>query len=300
MRVLVSGSSGLIGTALKRHLRSTGHEVVTLVRRPAGDGEHRWDPPAGRLPVAAFDGVDAVVNLCGAGIGDRRWTGAYKRELSDSRLVPTALLAETMASLEHPPRALLSGSAIGWYGPRGDEELTESSPPGSGFLAALCRDWEGATAPAQRAGIRVAHLRTGLVLTAAGGALAKQLPLFRVGLGGRFGSGRQWWSWITADDHVAAVTHLLGADVEGPVNLTAPHPVTNAEFTRVLAGVLRRPGLVPIPRFGPALLLGGELADALLYTGQRVVPGALQQSGFPFSHPEVEAALGAVLSTGTD
>lgn len=266
------------------------------MRRTPGPREHRWDPATGKLSAEAFDGVDAVVNLSGAGIGDRRWTAAYKRELRASRLDATTLLAETIAGLDPRPGVLLSGSAIGWYGDRGDEELTESSAPGSGFLAALCREWEAATAPAQRAGTRVAHLRTGVVLAAEGGALPRQLPLFKLGLGGRFGSGRQWQSWIALHDHVAAVAHLLTADVEGPVNLTAPHPVTNAEFTRILASVLRRPAVLPIPRFGPALLLGGELADALLYTGQRVLPGVLAESSFSFALPRLETALRGALT----
>ena len=189
----------------------------------------------------------------------------------------------------------LSGSAIGAYGARGDEELTEASALGTDFLADLCRQWEAATAPAAEAGVRVAHLRTGIVLSAAGGALKKQLPLFKLGLGGRFGSGRQWQSWISIDDEVAAIAHLLDADVEGPVNLTAPAPVTNREFTRRLADVLHRPAVLPIPSFGPKLLLGGELADALLFTGQRVLPAKLEASGYRFRHASLDAALRAVL-----
>ena len=296
MRVVMSGSSGLIGTALVASLRSQGHTVVRLVRRSAGaPDEISWDPAAGTLDAASLDGVDAVVNLSGAGIGDRRWSDAYKRELLDSRLHTTDLLARTIAATERPPSVFLSGSAIGWYGPRGDEELTESSTAGSGFLADICEKWEEATGPAEAAGVRTAHLRTGIVLSPSGGALKKQLPLFKLGLGGRFGRGTQWQSWISIDDEVAAIEHLLTADVAGPVNLTAPSPVTNREFTKVLASVLKRPAFVPIPSFGPKLVLGGELADALLFTGQRVLPERLQASGYQFRHPTLEVALRALL-----
>ncbi len=248
MRLVVSGSSGLIGTALVSSLRSHGHTVVRLVRRPASaTDEITWDPTAGSLASGSLDGVDAVINLSGAGIGDKRWTSAYKRELLDSRLRTTELLARSIAEAEQRPSAFLSGSAIGWYGPRGDEELTETSAPGSSFLADICRQWETATAAADAAGVRTAHLRTGIVLAAGGGALKKQLPLFKLGAGGRFGSGRQWQSWISLDDEVAAIEHLLAADVAGPVNLTAPHPVTNREFAKVLGKVLQAAGVVAHP-----------------------------------------------------
>ena len=295
MRIVISGSSGLIGTALRSSLVGSGHDVVRLVRRAAGAGEVQWDPRAGTLDPHSLEGVDAVINLSGAGIGDKRWTPAYKQELLDSRLRTTQLLASTIATAEQGPRVLLSGSAIGVYGPRDDEQLDESSTIGSGFLADLCRQWEDATGTADAAGARVAHLRTGIVLSRAGGALKKQLPLFKFGLGGKFGSGKQWQSWISLPDEVAAITHLLTADVHGPVNLTAPSPVTNAEFTRVLAAVLKRPAFLPIPSFGPKLLLGGELAENLLFTGQRVLPAVLQRSGFAFSHPTIELALRSLL-----
>ena len=296
MRVVMSGSSGLIGTALVASLRSQGHTVVRLVRRAAGGADEiSWDPAAGTLDPASLDGADAVVNLSGAGIGDRRWTDAYKRELLDSRLHTTELLARTIAATERRPSVFLSGSAIGWYGPRGDEELSESATAGSGFLADICAKWEDATGPAEAAGVRTAHLRTGIVLSPRSGALKKQLPLFKLGLGGRFGRGTQWQSWISIDDEVAAIEHLLTADVAGPVNLTAPNPVTNREFTKVLASVLKRPAFVPIPSFGPKLVLGGELADALLFTGQRVVPTKLQASGYVFQHATLEVALRALL-----
>jgi uncharacterized protein len=300
LRIVVSGASGLIGTALTTHLRSAGHTVVSLVRsgskhRDSSDSSITWDPAARHLPTSAVDGADAVINLSGAGIGDHRWTETYKRTLLDSRLQTTELLAATIASCDHKPEVFLSGSAIGWYGPRGDDELTEVSTPGSGFLADLCRQWEEATGAAEAAGVRTAHLRTGIVLSRSGGALRKQLPLFKLGLGGKFGSGRQWQSWISIDDEVGAIEHLLTASVKGAVNLTAPNPVTNAEFTRTLGEVLHRPTVVPIPSFGPKLLLGSEPADALLFTGQRVLPAALTAAGYSFKHPTLEVALRDVL-----
>ncbi|MCU1361178.1 MAG: Epimerase, partial [Ilumatobacteraceae bacterium] len=292
MRITIAGSSGLIGTALIQRLVGQGHHVTRLVRGTATNHTNestdvRWDPAGGVLPHEAIEGVDAVVNLAGAGVGDHRWTPDYKRELVDSRIRTTALLASSIAAASAPPTVLLSGSAIGWYGDRHDEVLDESSPRGTGFFPDLCQQWEDATAPASDAGCRVAHLRTGIVLSAAGGALKKQLPLFKLGLGGKFGSGRNWQSWIAIDDEIAAIEHLLTADVAGAVNLTAPEPVTNATFTKVLGAVLHRPTIVPIPSFGPKLLLGAELADAVLFSGQRVMPTRLVDSGFQFAHPQL-------------
>lgn len=295
MRIVISGSSGLIGTALVSHLRDDGHDVVRLVRRPAGAGEATWDPSTGTLDRAVIDGADAVVNLAGAGIGDKRWTADYKAQLLSSRLDTTSLLSSTIAACASRPSVFLSGSAIGFYGARGDEALDETAAPGTDFLADLVVQWEAATAPAEAAGTRVAHLRTGIVLAKQGGALKKQLPLFKFGLGGRFGSGRQYQSWIGLEDEVRAIVFLLTAPVSGPVNLTAPNPVTNAEFTKVLASVLHRPAFLPIPSFGPKLLLGSELVEHLLLTGQRVVPGVLQRAGFEFRHPELAGALEAIL-----
>jgi uncharacterized protein len=296
VKIVVSGSSGLIGTALVARLRSAQHEVVRLVRREAsGPGESTWDPALGRIDASVIDGADAVINLSGAGIGDRRWTDAYKTELLDSRVDPTSLLARTIAGVDRRPSVFLSGSAIGFYGPNDDRELDETSPAGSTFLADICVRWEDATAVAVDAGVRTALLRTGIVLTPEGGALRKQLPLFKLGLGGKFGAGSQWQSWISIDDEVGAIEHLLTADVSGPVNLTAPTPVTNVEFTKALGAVLRRPTFLPIPSFGPKLLLGGELADALLFTGQRVVPSVLRGSGYVFRHAELDHALRALL-----
>ncbi len=299
MDVAVTGSSGLIGTALCDALSAAGHRPVRLVRRPAsGADEIAWQPDAGEIDAAALDGIDAVVHLAGAGIGDRRWNAAYKQVLLESRTKSTTLLAETLAGLSRPPAAFLSGSAIGYYGPS-DAVVDESSPAGDTFLAGICVAWEAATRAAVDAGIRTALLRTGVVQTPKGGALKKTLPLFRLGLGGRFGSGSQYQSWITLDDEVAAIMHLLDADVAGPVNLTAPNPVTNAEFTSALGSVLGRPTVFPVPAFGPRLLLGREMADALLFESQQVAPTVLTESGYTFLHPTIEQGLAAVLGKET-
>jgi uncharacterized protein (TIGR01777 family) len=296
MNIVISGASGLIGTALVARLRSKGHTVTTLVRREARQGELSWDPARGVLDAAALEGTDAVIHLSGAGIGDKRWTPSYKREILESRTATTSLLARTISSLNHKPSVFLSGSAIGIYGPRNDEQLDESSSHGNGFLVDVCQQWEAAAKPAVDAGVRTVLLRTGIVLTPKGGALKKLLLAFRIGAGGRFGNGKQWQSWITLDDEIGAIEHLLTANVSGPVNLTAPSPVTNAEFTTVLAKVLRRPAILPIPSFGPKILLGGELADALLFTGQRVMPKALLASGYEFAHPTLDIGLRALLN----
>jgi uncharacterized protein (TIGR01777 family) len=298
MRVAITGSTGLIGSALKPHLESLGHEVIRVVRSNPSGTDIMWSPADGSIDHKALDDVDAVVHLAGAGIGDKRWTDAYKRELLESRIKGTTLIAEAIASATNGPKVLLSGSAIGIYGARGDEDLTEQSAPGDGFLADICVQWEASTAAAEAAGTRVVHLRTGIVLSARGGALKKQLPLFKFGLGGKMGSGTQWQSWITIDDEVAAIAHLLTTDTTGAVNLTAPNPVTNAEFTDTLGDVLGRPTILPIPKFGPKLLLGGELAHNLLFTGQKVHPAVLDADpGFEFQHPDLASALRALLGT---
>lgn len=268
---------------------------MALVRRNPSDSDILWNPATGALPPGALEGADAVVHLAGAGIGDHRWTADYKRELVDSRVRSTTLLAEAIAASTNGPKVFLSGSAIGFYGDRGEEQLDESSSAGDGFLADLCVQWEASTSAAAAAGARVVHLRTGIVLTPKGGALAKMLPLFKLFAGGRFGNGRQWQSWISLPDEVGAIRHLLTADVSGPVNLTGPEPVTNRQFARTLGDVLHRPSVLPVPRFGPSLLLGGELADNLLFTGQRVLPRALQASGYSFQHDTLDSALRAVL-----
>jgi uncharacterized protein len=297
VRVAVTGSSGLIGTPLVARLRAEGHDVIRVVRRPVAEGEAalRWDPVAGTIDAAALAGVDAVVNLAGAGIGDHRWTDERKRELVESRTRGTELLASTLAAAEPKPSVLVSGSAVGYYGERGDEVLTEASGPGDDLLARLCVEWEASTGPASDAGIRVATIRTGIVLTAAGGALAKLLPLFKLGLGGKMGSGRQWWSWITLRDEVDAIVWLLAHDLAGPVNLTAPEPATNAELTKALGAQLHRPTFLAVPKFGPGLVVGRELAQALLFTSQCVQPAALTAAGFGFSDPELPAALATIL-----
>ncbi|MFZ9884496.1 MAG: TIGR01777 family oxidoreductase, partial [Ilumatobacteraceae bacterium] len=230
MKIIVSGASGLIGQPLVASLRKRGHEVVQLVRRAPRANESQWNPSAGQLDVAVLEGADAVIHLSGAGIGDRRWTAKYKQELLDSRTKSTSLLATTIAKCNKKPSVFLSGSAIGIYGARGDEQLTEQSSHGISFLAEICKQWEAAAKPAIDAGVRTVFLRTGIVLTPLGGALKKQLPIFKLGLGGKFGNGKQWQSWISLDDEIAAIEHLLTANVSGAVNLTAPNPVTNAEF----------------------------------------------------------------------
>jgi uncharacterized protein len=295
MEVVISGSTGLIGSALGEALRSAGHRPIGLVRStPQGD-EIAWDPEAGTIDAASLEGVDGVVHLAGAGIGDHRWTDDYKRTIRRSRTEPTALLAGALAGLTSRPSVLVSGSAVGFYGDRGDEVLDESSPPGTGFLPEVCVAWEAASAAAAEAGIRVATIRSGIVLSAHGGALKRQLPLFKLGLGGKLGSGQQWQSWISIDDEVGAILHLLTHEVAGPANLTAPHPVTNAAFTKTLAGVLGRPSFLPIPSFGPKLVLGSELAENLLFEGQKVLPRVLEDSGYSFTHPTLEEALRGLL-----
>lgn len=290
--IAITGASGLIGTALAQHLTAQGHRVVRFTRQTSsGSDSIAWNPKTGSIEADKLRGVDAVVHLAGAGIGDKRWTTDYKREILESRTKSTALLASTLADLSDGPKILLSGSAIGIYGESESATFTEESPAGSGFLADVCVQWEAASAPAEKAGVRVAHLRTGIVLSPKGGALKKLLPLFKLGAGGRMGSGRQWQSWISIDDEIAAIDHLLTSSVTGAVNLTAPKPVTQAEFTKTLAKVLKRPSFVPVPSFGPKLLLGSELADALLFTGQKVLPTVLERDGFRFAHADLESAL---------
>jgi len=298
MQVVVTGSSGPIGQALCSYLASSGHHVVRVVRRPVRPGEVAlaWDPEAGTIDARGLEGTDAVVHLAGAGVGDGRWTESRKRVLVESRTRSTALLTGALAGLDHRPRVLVSASAIGFYGERSDEILTEQSPPGDDFLASLCVRWEAEAAPAAEAGVRVVCARTGLVLSKEDGALPKLLPLFKLGLGGRLGSGAQWWSWITLDDEIRAIAWLLENDIRGPVNLTAPNPVTNREFTRILGAVLSRPARLPVPRFGPRLVLGSELADALLFTSARVQPAVLESSGFAFSYSDLEIGLKDILN----
>jgi uncharacterized protein (TIGR01777 family) len=294
MRVVISGSSGLIGTALVPHLRSAGHEVVRLVRRAAQAPDERgWDPPSGHIDDGALDGADAVINLSGAGIADKRWTGAYKQELRDSRLVPTDVLARAVAAQRVP--VMINGSAVGFYGDTGAVAVDESGARGRGFLADLVRDWENATAPAAEAGARVVTIRTGLVLSPAGGLLGIMRPIFKAGLGGRLGSGEQYWPWISLDDEVGAFTWALEHDsVVGPLNATGPAPVTCREFTRVMGATLHRPAPWAVPGFAMRAVLG-EFADEGVLVSQRVLPGVLEREGYTFSHATVNAALSAVL-----
>lgn len=296
MHVALAGSHGLLGRALAAHLTARGHRVTRLVRRPVvSPAEISWDPPAGRLDPADLHGVEAVVNLGGAGLGDRRWTARYRRTILTSRTVPTALLARTLADLasassddDAVPRVLLQASAVGYYGDRGDELLTETSGPGEGFLADVVQAWEEATAPAGSAGVRVAHLRTGIVMSPDGGSFSKLLPLLRLGLGGPLGDGRNHWPWITLADHVRAVEHLLGSAVAGPVNLTAPAPAPQRAVVQAVARELHRPAVLPVPRLALRIVLGGFADDVL--SSQRAVPQVLLDDGFAFAHADLASA----------
>ncbi|MFJ9346293.1 TIGR01777 family oxidoreductase [Streptomyces sp. NPDC101237] len=292
-RIAVAGASGLIGKALVDSLRADGHEVVRLVRRAAdGQDEVCWDPEGQYVDTAGLAGCDAVVNLAGAGIGDRRWTDAYKRQIRDSRVLGTAALAKAMAALDEPPRVFVSGSAMGFYGETGDRAVDEDAPAGDGFLPSLCVEWEEAAAPAREAGIRTVFVRTGLVVARGGGAWARLFPLFKAGLGGRLGDGRQYWSFIALHDEVAAIRFLLDTEgLEGPFNLTAPEPLTNREITAAMARVLRRPALFPVPAAALQVALGEMAGDVL--GSQRVVPKRLLESGFTFAFPGIEDAIRA-------
>lgn len=296
MRVVIAGSSGLIGTALVSDLRSAGHDVLRLVRRPpAAPDERRWDPPAGRIDDGTFDGVDAVINLNGVGIADRPWSGARRQLIRDSRTVPTEVLAAAVAQRRVP--AFLSGSAVGYYGDAGGRAVDESAPPGSGFLAEVCREWEAATQKAQDAGARVVLLRTGLVLSPAGGLLGTLKPLFKLFLGGRLGSGTQYQPWISLDDEVGGIRFALEHDsITGPLNLTGPTPVTNAQFTRALASAVGRPVSIPVPAFAIKGVLGA-MGEEMLLSGQRAIPAKLQAAGYQFRHHAVSEALAAAVGS---
>lgn len=300
LHVAVTGASGLIGSALVPFLTTGGHRVTRIVRRRPGPGEIEWDPGAGRLAPGELEGVDAVVHLAGEAVGTR-WTEERKRRILESRTRGTSLLAETLARLSRPPRVLVAASAVGVYGDRGEEMLTEDSPPPSvsDFLSEVGRAWEAATAPARDAGIRVVSLRFGVVLTPAGGALARMLPAFQAGAGGSLGSGRQWMSWIAIEDAIGAVHQALCDErLAGPVNATAPWPVPNREFTRILARVLSRPALVPVPETALRLVLG-EMAPTALLASQRVRPAALEAAGYEFRYPELRGALRHLLGGET-
>ena len=300
MEIAITGSSGLIGTALATALRADGHRVRPVVRGPSSDpGAVRWDPAAGTIDPAGLEGADAVVHLAGVGIGAKRWTEAHKAAVRDSRTAGTGLLARTLARLDRPPAVLVSGSAIGYYGDRGDEVLTELSAPGEGFLAAVVQAWEAAAQPAVEAGIRTVYLRSGIVLTDRGGALPRLALPFKLFLGGRVGSGRQWMSWITLDDEVSAVRFAIDTPgVAGPVNAVSPEPVTNAELAKALGAALHRPAAVPVPACGPRLLMGREMADELVFASQRVRPQVLIDAGHPFAHTDIRAALRGIYGAG--
>jgi uncharacterized protein (TIGR01777 family) len=297
MKILVTGSSGLVGTALAAALRADRQTVVPLVRsnRPLAAGEARWEPISGQLDAGAAEAADAVVNLAGASIAGGRWNAARKQLLRSSRIEATRNLVTALSRLARPPKVFVSASAIGYFGNRGDEQLTEQSAPGDDFLAQLARDWEAEALRGENIGMRVVVLRFGVVLAAHGGALAKMLPPFRMGLGGRMGSGRQWVSWLTLAEAVALVRSALqDATWRGTYNAVAPHALTNAEFTRVLGRVLRRPTLFPVPSFALRLALG-EMADALLLSSQRVLPKRLENAGYQFRDPSLEGGLRVVL-----
>ncbi len=301
MKVAITGSSGLIGTALVPALRADGHEVLRLVRRtPRTADEHRWAPDHRRIDPSVLADVDAAVNLAGVGVGDHRWTASYRRQVLASRVDSTATISQALAdaAAADPGRArvLLSASGVGYSGDTGDRPVDESAPAGSDFLADVCQQWEAATAPAAAAGVRVVLLRTGLVL-AGGGMMSRLRPLFRLGLGGRLGSGRQYWPWISLRDEVDAIRFLLTSDLSGPVNLTGPAPVTNAEFTRTLGRVLHRPAVLAVPGIALSVVLG-EFARVGVLAGQRALPAALTAAGFEHTDRDLESALRSALSTG--
>lgn len=295
-RIAITGSSGLVGSALRANLASQGHDVVRVLRGNDSDPAALWNPGQGWVRPGALEGCDALVHLAGSSIGEGRWTDSRKKELSASRVEATRLLVDHLATLERKPAVLVAASAVGFYGSRGDDELTEDSPAGKDFLAGLVVDWEREVARAETLGIRTVMLRFGVILARDGGALTRMLLPFKLGAGGRIGNGRQWMAWVSLADAVGAAEYALKTEsLRGPVNVTAPNPVTNASFTKALGSALHRPTLLPTPTFGLKLLLGREAAEGLLLTSQRVLPKKLQASGFAFAHADLGGALAAAL-----
>ncbi|MFY8254665.1 MAG: TIGR01777 family oxidoreductase [Candidatus Planktophila sp.] len=289
-RIAITGASGLIGTALVGHLKSEGHTVQRFVRRPVvAPDEIQWDPKTGYVDIEALRGVDAVIHLAGVGVGDKRWSKKYKAEILNSRLLGTTAIAKAVTEVR--PQVFISASAIGWYGESGNRAVVESDRVGDDFLAAVCREWEAAADLAQ--GVRTVKIRTGLVLDPTGGALGKMLPLFRLGLGGKLGNGKQWWSWITLHDVIRAISFLLEKKIEGPVNLTSPNPVTNQEFTSALARAMHRPALFPAPAIGLKIALGGFSSEIL--GSKKVMPQELTNAGFTWDYPHITNALTALI-----
>jgi uncharacterized protein len=297
-RIAVTGATGLIGTALGNHLRANGHIVIRVVRRnPTGD-DVLWDPSKGTIETAKLEGIDAVVHLAGEGIAESKWTDEHKKAVLDSRINGTTLIAKAIASLDRKPAVFASGSAIGFYGDRGNDEMTESSSAGTGFLADVVKVWEESTAPAEGCGVRVAYLRTGIVLSSKGGALKQQLLPFKLGAGGRMGKGTQYLPWISIHDEVRAILHVINTPaIDGPVNLVGPVPATNREFTKALGAVLKRPTILPIPLLPLKVLFGSQMVQEMLLGSNRVVPTKLLANGFTFEHPELRAALRVLLDT---
>jgi len=289
MRVAITGSTGLIGTALVGQLKAEGHSVQRLVRRKVASPEEvQWDPTTGTIDLAALEGVDAVINLAGAGVGDKRWTPKYRATILNSRLLGTTSIAHAVETLK--PKVFISASAIGFYGETGNRAVVETDRGGDDFLSVVCREWEAAADLA--VDVRTVKIRTGLVLDPTGGALGRLLPLFRLGLGGKLGSGKQWWSWITLHDEIKAIIHCLNSDISGPVNLTSPNPVTNQDFTASLARAVHRPALLPAPAFALKILIGGFSGEIL--GSAKVLPKALQDTGFVWDYPHLTTALEAL------
>jgi uncharacterized protein (TIGR01777 family) len=296
MKIAVTGSHGLIGEALCKHLTGRGHTVARVTRgEGAANGNIHWNPASASIEKEKLNGIDAVIHLAGENIASHRWTDEQKQKIKESRIKGTRLLAEAICGLEKKPEVVVSGSAIGFYGDRGNEILTESSKVGSGFLAEVCRDWEDAIAPVAEAGIRVVNARTGVVLSTKAGALSKMLPIFQLGGGGNIGDGKQYMSWISLDDEIKAIEFVLtNANVSGPVNLVAPNPVTNAEFTSALGEVLHRPAFIPLPGFAAKIILG-QMADELLLSSQKCRPTKLESAGYKFDYPDLKKALATTL-----